>query len=181
MCAKSLHPGSILQTSPILLGRGFWSRSTLLDSQQVGEFENKARSTYECLTLLIWLNHDHSSIRAKKDKRGQIHGRVNTRKTDGQPWPPSELVDRNAVELSKSLPQCARPLNVSIGGSVVGFSPATREARVRFPANAQRAFEAACGPTAFFASMLLDYTRKRDSERNLRIKLKKQTLSRPSE
>ena len=31
-------------------------------------------------------------------------------------------------------------LSVSIGGSVVEFSPATREARVRFPANALVSF-----------------------------------------
>ena len=35
----------------------------------------------------------------------------------------------------------------SIGGSVVEFSPATRETRVRFPANARCTFELICIPS----------------------------------
>ena len=36
---------------------------------------------------------------------------------------------------------------ISIGGSVVEFSPATRETRVRFPANAGWTFELICIPS----------------------------------
>ena len=46
-----------------------------------------------------------------------------------------------------------------IGGSVVEFSPATREARVRFPANA----------TSFFGGFIFDFRANAESNFNLSI------------